>query len=161
MKNQITNEESVTLQSIVSVDGTSRMEVMGAIKASKALRGQPGALLARAVKAGLIKKENTKSGVFYYLINGGENTETAPSNNENEVSQEVKDMIWEIAENKKEVFKAFPEIFGGIRSIEYDGKAVTMKHSKKGKLFYNFLEKEGVEMVKMIYYACKGMGIIK
>lgn len=154
MNNKITKEESVTLQSIVTVDGTSRKEVLNGIKKS-GVKGHPGALLGRAVKSGLLNKKSTSSGVFYYL---NENKSIEASS---EVSSEVKDMIWEIAEHKKEVFKAFPHIFGGIKSIEYNGKAVTIKNSKKGKLFYNFLEEEGVEMVKMIYYSCKGMGIIK
>lgn len=164
-KAKISEKESVTLQSIVAVDGTSRMEVLDALKASK-IKSAPGALLNRAKNAGLIKKVEKESGVFYFLINnkGGENMEKtikASKETKPEVSEEVREMIWQIAEHKKEVFRLYPNIFGGIRSIEYNGKAVTMKHSKKGKLFYNFLEEEGVEMVKLIYFSLKGQGIIK
>lgn len=73
---KLSNEETVTLQSIISVDGTSRMEVIASIKASS-LKGAPGAILGRAQKAGLIKKVSRNNEIAYILIKeiGGENEE--------------------------------------------------------------------------------------
>jgi len=71
---KLSNEETVTLQSIISVDGTSRTEVIASIKDSS-LKGAPGAILGRAQKEGLIKKVTLNNEVAYVLINeiGGEN----------------------------------------------------------------------------------------
>lgn len=89
-KNSITKEESVILQSIIAVDGTSRKEVVRSIDE----------LLSRAQEAGLIKEVITDNGVTYYPNNnkGGEKTETPKS--PSKISKEDRELCKFLIENK-------------------------------------------------------------
>ena len=147
MKNrQFTNEETVTLQSIVSVNGTSRMEVLKGLKAhSNTFRGHPGAILGHAIKAGLIKKEIVGSDVIYYFVNNNKGGETMEKNQCNKFELQQGNKICNSLINKG-VSKGTPEaLLKAIKECGHRCNPVTIKFlTNKGF----FVKKGDILLVK-------------